>query len=56
MIPSVSLPLNIEHNGQHPFAPKLSAKRKAARERARELPVESELKASSPAIVVGLLA
>ena len=37
IIQSVSLPLNIEHNGQHPFAPVLSALRKEARERAKEL-------------------
>jgi len=37
VIKSLSLPLNLEHNDSHPFAAKLSAVRKNARQRAREL-------------------
>ena len=39
LIQSVSLPLNIEHNGQHPSALRLSALRTDARERAKSMPV-----------------
>ena len=38
-IVSLSLPLNIEHNGHHGFVKQLSAIRAGARARARELPV-----------------
>lgn len=38
-ISSLYLPLNLDQNSGHPFHPKLSAARKAARELAKGLPV-----------------
>jgi len=39
LIRTVSLPLNLEHNEQHSFYPILSARREAAKKKARELPI-----------------
>jgi hypothetical protein len=39
MIPSVSLPLNLDQNRHHDFHSELSKRRRAAKARARELPV-----------------
>ena len=39
LIRSVSLPLNLEHNREHPFHPVLTQIRADAREKARGLPV-----------------
>lgn len=39
IIQAISLPLNIEHNERHRFYPILSAKRKEAKTRAKELPI-----------------
>lgn len=39
LINSLSLPLNLEHNRSHPFHPTLTALRRAARQRADELPI-----------------
>jgi hypothetical protein len=39
MIRVVSLPLNLDQNRYHPFHAVLSAMRKEARQRARELPI-----------------
>jgi len=39
LIGSVSLPLNLDQNRTHPYHPDLSALRRAAKNRARELPI-----------------
>jgi hypothetical protein len=39
VIGTVPLPLNLDQNSKHPFAPVLRRCRAAAREQARELPV-----------------
>jgi hypothetical protein len=39
MISALSLPLNLDQNGRHPFHGQLSELRRAAKARARELPV-----------------
>jgi hypothetical protein len=39
VIHDVSLPLNLDHNGHHPFRPTLTEIRRLAKARARELPV-----------------
>ena len=42
LLHSVSLPLNIKHNGHHPFAVTLSALRRQANADARALPVAED--------------
>jgi hypothetical protein len=39
LIQAISLPLNLQHNEQHPFHPVLSAKRQNAKQTARTLPL-----------------
>jgi hypothetical protein len=45
LIRSVSLPLNLEHNREHPFHPVLTQIRANAREKARGLPVAATYRA-----------
>lgn len=42
LIEELTLPLNLDQNGRHPFAASLSALRRASRARAKTLPVRSD--------------